>query len=369
MNIGPGEFIKEELEYRGWTQEDLATILGLSLQSINKLIKNKQPITLDVARRLSKTFGQSPQYWLNLDNNYRLRQEEETAAEKDTSLRAQIFKYMPLREMCKKGWLSCNLKNIDYVVDEIKSFWEIEQLDFSFIDKKLLPNFRRSLAYQQFDKYYALTWFKMAQKCSRLYTVPEYNRQLLSNLADHIYEFTFRENGVKVFLKKLEKTGTKFFVLSHLPKTYADGSAFFMEKNPVIVYTQRYDRIDNFWFTIAHELAHVLLHLKNRKSIFIDRLDQINSNEEKEADKLASKWLKVEPILTYFEDYKHYISRVRVKACSEELQIHPAIIIGVLQHHRYLSHRNLNEFKLRVSQYIPEEYYAEKRLKEVRATG
>ncbi|MFA4830411.1 MAG: HigA family addiction module antitoxin, partial [Thermodesulfovibrionales bacterium] len=76
-NIGPGEFIKEELEVRNWRQEDLAEILGISLKTVNQLIKNKQTITIETAKLLSKAFGQSPQYWINLDSNYRLRRQED----------------------------------------------------------------------------------------------------------------------------------------------------------------------------------------------------------------------------------------------------------------------------------------------------
>jgi HTH-type transcriptional regulator/antitoxin HigA len=73
FNIGPGPFIKEELEARNWRQEDLAEIMGMSSKSVNKLINNKQAITVETAQRLSKAFGQSPQYWFALDANYRLR--------------------------------------------------------------------------------------------------------------------------------------------------------------------------------------------------------------------------------------------------------------------------------------------------------
>jgi HTH-type transcriptional regulator/antitoxin HigA len=77
LNIGPGAFIKEELEARNWVQEDLADVVGLSLKHINELIKNKKPVTIETARLLSSAFGQSPQYWINLDTNYRLRLEKD----------------------------------------------------------------------------------------------------------------------------------------------------------------------------------------------------------------------------------------------------------------------------------------------------
>lgn len=76
FNPTPADFIKEQMEVRGWTQEDLADVLGLSIQTINKLLKNRTSITIDVAKSLGKAFNQTPQYWLNLDNIYRLHLRE-----------------------------------------------------------------------------------------------------------------------------------------------------------------------------------------------------------------------------------------------------------------------------------------------------
>lgn len=74
--LGPGDTIREELEYYEWTQKDLAEITGLSAKHISQLVHNKAPITFDTARLLSRVFKQSPQFWLNADARYRLALEE-----------------------------------------------------------------------------------------------------------------------------------------------------------------------------------------------------------------------------------------------------------------------------------------------------
>ena len=76
INIGPGEIIKDNLDALNWSQEDLAEIMGMSVKSISHII-NKQAVTIETARLLAKIFNTSPQLWLNLDNNYRLRLEKE----------------------------------------------------------------------------------------------------------------------------------------------------------------------------------------------------------------------------------------------------------------------------------------------------
>ena len=68
----PGDFIKEELEARGWSQADLAVIMGRPVQAINEILAGKKSITTDTARELATAFGVHPQLFLNLDNTYRL---------------------------------------------------------------------------------------------------------------------------------------------------------------------------------------------------------------------------------------------------------------------------------------------------------
>ena len=364
LNIGPGEFIKEELETRNWRQEDLADIIGISLKSVNKLIMNKQAITIETAKLLSKAFGQSPQYWINLDTNYRLRLQKEGLEEKDVEIRANIYRYMPVKEMIKKGWLK-SFKTIDDLVNEIKKFWGISTLDFSFIDDDVSINFRKSETFTQYNKYYAYAWFKMAQRCARLFKVKKYNRDTLRVLAADLFRYTESENGVETFLKELNKSGVKFFVLSHIQKTYIDGASFFDSSNPVIVYTARHNRTDNFWFTLAHEIAHVLLHLKKQDDRFIDNLDDLNTEKEKAANKFAEGILKAKEILRYFDPYRKYISMERVLSCAHELEISPAIVVGILQHNDFLSQRNLNRFKTPVLELISTEFFPERDVEKI----
>ena len=70
INIPVGEFIKDELEFRGWNQEDLAIIMETSLKTVNQIINGKQGVTVNTAIKLGEIFGQSPEYWLNLYNKY-----------------------------------------------------------------------------------------------------------------------------------------------------------------------------------------------------------------------------------------------------------------------------------------------------------
>lgn len=367
MNIGPGDFIQEELDERGWRQEDLADIIGMSHKTVNQIIKNRQSITPETARLLSKAFGQSPQYWLNLDSIYRLQLQEESQNEKMAELKAKIYKYMPIQEMVKKGWI-CARKDLDELINDIKSFWDVKDLTFDFFDTTLLPQFRKSSAFGQFNDNYALCWYRMAQRSARIYETPKYDKQALESLASQLHEYTVRNAGIASFIDALEQCGVKFFVLSHLQKTYTDGASFLDGANPVIVYTKRYDRIDNFWFTMAHEIGHVLRHLNTSKDFFIDNVEDRDrdSGFEQEANEFASELLKAKAIIDIFDLYKGYIPRNLIFATAKQLNLHPGIIVGILQHNELLQRSYLNRLKDKVALSIPKQYYVENFLEEIR---
>lgn len=68
----PGDLLREEIEARGWTQADLAAILGRPLQAVNAIINGKKAITAATAVELASALGTSPEFWLNLETAYAL---------------------------------------------------------------------------------------------------------------------------------------------------------------------------------------------------------------------------------------------------------------------------------------------------------
>ena len=356
--FGPGYFIKEQMEYRNWTQEDLSEVIGMTPKHVNKILQDKQPITLDTAKILAEVFETSPQYWLNLDANYRLwLTHKRTEKEIEADLKGLIYERMPIKDMLLKGWLK-PFKTATELKQQVLQFWNWTTLDFSIIDKNYLPYLtRKSEAYNQFNASYAITWYRKATLEAAKIKTSKYDKNKLEKLYENIFSYTVMENGINIFIEELAKAGVIFFVLPHLQKTYLDGAAFFQDKNPVIVYTGRYKRIDNFWFTVAHEIAHVLLHLNNDLTFVLDNLrdGELNSLED-EANELASNKLKHKEILTYLNPYLNYLTTSRVEECAAIYNIHPAIIIGKLAHEKSISYANQSLYNENVLNIINAQY-------------
>lgn len=359
-NIGPGAHIQELMEIRNWTQQDLADVLGVSTKHVNKLLNDEQPITLNMAKLLGEAFELSPQFWVNLDTNYRLRQEDETEEEKDVDIRSKIYQYMPINEMCRKEWFQ-KPKTTDELEDKVCEFWGTNSLNFDMMAKVPELNYRKSDAYENFNPYSANCWYQMAKNAASELTVPIYKKSALAQVAKELHSYTRKENGVAQAIKKVNEAGVKFLVLSHLQKTYIDGASFIHNNSPVIVYTARYKRNDNFWFTLAHEIAHVLKHLKKEGDHFLDdfsKSEQEENDKEQEANALASEYLKHNEILDFFDSLA-YITQEQVEECAETFDVHTAIIMGALAHHKQISYKYLHLFTEDVRKQIPMDFYVE----------
>jgi HTH-type transcriptional regulator/antitoxin HigA len=136
--------------------------------------------------------------------------------------------------------------------------------------------------------------------------------------------------------------GVRFVVELHLPDTYLDGAAILVRADcPVIALTTRHDRVDNFWFVLMHELAHISRHLSTGLSAFYDDLDVEDSNsQEQEADDMASEGL-IPEVEWKRSPARNLRTPEAVYHLANRLRIHPAIVAGRIRHH-YKSYRVLN---------------------------
>jgi HTH-type transcriptional regulator/antitoxin HigA len=180
----------------------------------------------------------------------------------------------------------------------------------------------------------------------------------LINLAfmQKLAQLSVEPDGVIKAISLLKEVGIGLVVEPHFPKTYLDGVVILTdERHPIIGLTIRHDRLDNFWFTLMHELAHISLHFNEDTNLFYDDLDSEDSNVmEREADQLARESLVPE---SKWENSpaKLIPSPIAAESLAKELKIHPAIVAGKMryegQNYQYLN-KIVNQAK--VQKYFPE---------------
>jgi HTH-type transcriptional regulator/antitoxin HigA len=332
----PGFLIGMELEERGWSQKDFAEILGMSEQFVSGLIKGERTLTIEVARSVGKAFGTSAEVWMNLEAKYRLslKQAEEERAdcalEETTEMRAEAYSRLPVAELRKRGLISRKSRNGKGVVRELLSALGLESLDRI---PQAAPMFlRASNAWTPSERGLA-AWFLLARKEAAAQKVGVFSRERLSATLPSLFQTSVNVEKIPEVPAWLAKNGIAFVYLPHFEKTYLDGATFRQEGKPVVGLTLRHDRLDNFWFTLAHELGHIVL---GHEEEFFDTTEGPERNlgpKEKEADEFARENMVPG---AEFEAFKRRCRKSfppeAIVEFSRTIQRHPALVVGRLRH-------------------------------------
>lgn len=336
--VPPGSIIRRELEARGWLQKTLAEIMGRPEQAISEIISGKKQITPETARELACAFGTSPEFWMNLETNYRLRQAQREKEEDDIRRRARLHEIAPCDELIKRGWIE-DSDQIDDQEDELCRFLGISNLN----DDPPLALAARHSAHGKPEIAALTAWARRVEQLAALQPVSTYDRDALLALIPDLLDRSVDESSVAQVPQALLDHGVHFFIVDHLPQTYLDGAALWIEGRPLVALTLRYNRIDNFWFTLTHELAHIALE---HTGPHLDRLDSEQELDDVEiaANNLAQDWLIDRSIYEAFVAEGRLTSR-RVAAFAKSLSRHPAIVVGRLQYDGLIRYQQMSKFK------------------------
>ena len=336
----PGEFIREELEAREWSQRDLAFILGISEQAVNVIISGKRGISPEMAKALGQAFGVSAEYFANLQKAY----EMSNAREPDPAVarRAVLQGSFPIREMIRRGWL------IDTDADLLEA-----QLVRFFCKNDLssvpfVPHAAKKKSYDEADDSETarlqLVWlYRVRQIAAEMTATPNYSEKKLRSFVDEMPKLMVDPEEARHVSRSLNDCGVRYVIVETLPKAEIDGVCFWLDRNsPVIGMTTRFDRIDNFWFVLRHEIEHVLKK-DGRGALAAETVDVGLDGEragtgdnlppEERAANLAAADLCVprdELELFYLRKFP-FISERDTLGFARRIQRHPGIVVGQLQ--------------------------------------
>jgi HTH-type transcriptional regulator/antitoxin HigA len=163
------------------------------------------------------------------------------------------------------------------------------------------------------------------------------NEEFLKQVA----KLSYFDDGPQLAAEFLRKSGIHLVVESHLPKTFLDGAAMRLgDTGRLVALTLRHDRLDNFWFVLLHELAHIALHIDTGIcEAVVDDLDGASTEKiEKEADALAKETL-IPTKLWKKEGLAEKPTAERIRHFAEKCKIHPSIPAGRIRFER-------NNFKI-----------------------
>ena len=287
LAIPPGETLADEIAARGMSQTELAARLGRPVQVVNEIIHGKKAITDNTALALEKVLGIPAAFWVNLEQNYRMTRAR--LQERDR-LQAEEgwLKELPAKEMQRRGWIAAGRTTHEkmrallqfFGVANVAAYRKTtEVLGFRISDNpKLSPG---ALA----------AWLRKGELEAQMIETRPFDSALLMDAARAARTMT--EQPPQAFAPRLTalfaNAGVAFVVVHELPKTGANGVARWLTGQKALIQLNlRYKWQDIFWFTLFHEVCHVLRH--GNQKIIVDGIDK-NGPLEDEANQWAADFL------------------------------------------------------------------------------
>jgi HTH-type transcriptional regulator/antitoxin HigA len=332
----PGATIKEQLNDRGMSQKEFAARMDMSEKHISKLINGDVRLTPEVAVRLEMVLGVPAKFWNNLEAVYReklIKVEAENAMDADEALARQL----PYSEMAKYGWVPETRDSKEKVI-YLRKYFEVVKL--SLLEKNQITRIAcRRLAVTEKSDLALLAWVQEAKlKARNIKTLP-INIKGLMDIIPEIRKMTVLnpEEFCPKLLKMLSECGIALVFLPHLKGSFLQGASFIDGNKIVVGLTARGKDADKFWFSLFHELAHIILG-------HIGQADGTTEEDEKAADFWSRDTLIPEDAFLEFEQRRNY-SASNICEYAKQLGIAPGILVGRLQNEGCIKHSMLNDLK------------------------
>ncbi len=321
----PGDLIKRLMADRDWSQAELAFVLGIPAASVNQMIHSKRAISPEMAKLLGLAFDMPAEVFAEAQARWSLH----TVPDPDPEVRARAYAQsnFPLREMARRGWINDPTKGNAH--NELCRFFGVNSLEaasgLAHAAKRTGSEIKGS----------QLAWLYRVRALAREMIVPRYSRSNLERAIQQMATMREAPEEIRHIPRLLNEAGVRFVIVEGLPGGRIDGVCTWLDgRDPVIGMSLRCDRIDNFWFVLRHECAHVL-HGHGKTSAIIDSdisleaqdvdLEERVANEEA-ADfcvpqvKVRSFYLRKKPLFTDGD----------IQAFAKINQVHPGLVVGQL---------------------------------------
>lgn len=336
--IHPGETIKEVLEEKQMNQEELAIRTGFSPKHVSEVVNGKKGISPSFAKSLEYVLGMPASFWINLQGIYDKEileyKEQEEIDENELSI---VKSLKSLINYAENMGIMTKTKNVISQIIELRNICNVNNL--TYINNLVTSQvaFRKSQTIET-NVYVLYVWLRICELIAeKSNLVNEYNENELKANIENIKKCMFLEinKSIEELKRIFAGCGITFQVVKNFAGAPVQGFIKKIDNKIILSMTIRRSFADEFWFTLFHEIGH-LLNGDIVSTQFIDYADSKSDMEDK-ADKFASNTLINE------EDYNQFIEKGDLT--EEEIikfarvqQVQPFIVVGRIQ-------REKNDFK------------------------
>jgi HTH-type transcriptional regulator/antitoxin HigA len=318
------EALRFRMEQANLAPRDLIPFIG-SRAKVSEVLSGKRPLTMQMARALHSNLGIPADVLL-----------QQPGGELPSALDGIDWKRFPLAEMAKRGWIK-KQPNLLAHAEEIMLALIERAGGKDAVPAALYRKNDHARSNAKTDPYALKAWCWEVLARANAARLPVAYRPGTVDLEfiRKVAKLSWSAGGPKFAREFLAKHGIHLVCLEHLPRTHLDGAALQLaDGTPIIGLTLRYDRLDNFWFCLLHELAHIGRHMDGaRDEAFVDDLSLRGVEgvkrdpKEDEADEWAENGL-IPSDAWRISEARENPSPLTVMELAQRLQIHPAIVAG-----------------------------------------
>lgn len=358
--IHPGRYLYGELIEHNMTQRDLAITIGKTPAVINGIIKGERDINCEIAYLLESVLpdSYSALEWMKMQCDYNLG--KISFDEKMKEKRLSIENWLLIKKHLKISYLKKHLDITDNIERNLSLVFNALGVTSKEEFKSKINQLRQTACFKKsqklsIDPVNLMSWIVIARhksQCQALDTSFDLNQ--IENLKDELNQVITENKNTFTRVETIcNKYGIKFIREKKLEKVPVDGYSFWVGKNPTIVMTGRMDRIDNFAFTLMHELGHIEKHLEADRNIDFMDIDTIvdshkMNDKEQEANQYATDAIwKGENLNKIFSNIKNPLSASRyLKNIAISRHLNPGVVAGQYRHYCYVNELTKNAYAI-----------------------
>lgn len=272
--VPPGALLKAELEEQHMTQADLAARTGLSAKHVNQVVKGVVPLSPEVALLLERTLGVPSRLWNAAEADYR-DHVTRSAATQSLVDHASWAKDFPLADLRQRGVLQPHSPGEPVALTLLRFFGVASPSAWQAVYAQ--ASFRRAqhtkVSVENTTAWLRLAELRALELAGRL-RPPAYSAKALRALLPRLRRLTLQSDDAAALSEAQRlcaSAGVLVVFVPTLPHTGAQGATRWLGDVPIVAVTERYKQHDIFWFSLFHELSHVLLHPK--RGSYVSRKD------------------------------------------------------------------------------------------------
>lgn len=334
----PGQLIEALLSERGWTNRVLAVVLDVEETGVSKLIADKKAVTPEIAISLEEVFGIEADRFLSLQRSYDLAKARLVARPNPKrATRAHLFAGLPVAEMIKRRWLDAeDIRDMSSVEKSLAKFFGVNTVD----QIEIMPHAAKKTVVSNDVTPAQLAWLYRVRQMAAEMIVGKFSNASALRAVELLRPLTSSAEEARKVPRILAECGIRYVIVESLPSAKIDGVCFWInEAAPVIGMSLRFDRIDNFWFVLRHELEHVIQE-HGKSMITIDaelegtRAGTGNdiAEEEQIANREAAEFCVPKKTMDSFIARKAPTFAERdILGLAATLKVHPGLVAGQLR--------------------------------------